>query len=259
MRRIPLTPGSSLLIVTSTSLIALLDIRTMTITQRFQQPLELDVISAICPSQYWLVVGSFTGILTLWDLRFGLLLKSWRAGGGITSCQIHPSKGRGRWVMVSIQRSSNEDPMVEVYDIESAKLMETYEVRSTRPSSKTAAPVSSEPTEIFPSKSALIAQLVTTRPPIDPNRTPSVLGLMVGQSFASLPSGPEESGLLVSVPEANSMPSSGPGWMVTAGDDRVVRYWDLAKPSEGFVICGSQKEREVAFKYVLLPCCARCI
>ena len=242
---------SCLVIVTSTSVIALLDMRTMETTQRFQHPLELGTISAVCPSQHWLIVGSTTGILSIRDLRFGLMLKSWKAGGGITSCQIHPSKGRGRWIIVSLLRTDGEDsPWTEVYDVETGKLMEVYEVRLTRPAVKSFAPPN-EPVDIIPSKRALIAQLATAQSPADPATTPSILTVMVGQGFASLPGREEESGLLTSVPEARSMNSSNPGWMVTAGEDRVIRYWDLAKPSEGFVICGSTKEKDVAFKFAI--------
>ena len=244
---------SCLLVVTSTSVIALLDIRTMEITQRFQHPLEFGTISAVTRSQHWLVLGTTTGILSLRDLRFGLLLKSWKAGGGVTSCQIHPSKGRGRWVIVSLLRTNSEDsPWTEVYDVETGKLMEVYEVRLTRPTVKTAAPPS-EPADVIPSKHALIAQLATARPPADPVTTPSILTVMVGQGFASLPGHEEEIGLSTSVPETRSMTLPNPGWMITAGEDRVVRYWDLAKPSEGFVICGSSKEKDVVFKFAILP------
>ena len=248
-----LTADSALLILTSTSFLAILDIRTMEIIKRFRHPLELGVISAVCPSTHWLVVGTTTGTLSLWDLRFGLLLKSWRASGGVTSCRIHPSKGRGRWIMVSIVRESDEAPAVEVYDVETAKLMETYEVRTTRPKPKSAPVGPDEPPDVMPSKAALIAELAAARPEANPATTPSVLALMVGQSFASLGGGREEdSSLLMSVPEAKSIASSNPGWMITAGDDRVIRYWDLAKPSEGFVLCGSPKEKDVAFKCVSL-------
>ena len=245
-----LTIESSLLIVTSTSVIALLDIRTIEITQRFQHPLELDVITSVCPSQHWLVVGSATGNLSLWDLRFGLLLKSWHASRGITSIQLHPSRGRGRLVMVSVKRSFTKDsPLMEVYDVETTKLVEVYEIRSTKPNSKSSSSAPTDSVELVPSKSALIAQLAAARLPVDANVTPSVLALMVGQSFASLQLKDEEIGLLMSVPEAKSLPSSSPGWMITAGEDRVVRYWDLAKPSEGFVICGSPKEKDMSFKW----------
>ncbi|ORY34315.1 hypothetical protein BCR39DRAFT_556705 [Naematelia encephala] len=245
---------SRLLIMTSTSTIALLDMRNMSITTRFQHPLELGVITAVCPSMHWVVVGTESGNLSLWDLRFGLLLKTWRASGGITSCQIHPARGKGRWIMVSIRRKTEESPQVEVWDIEESKLTEVYEVRTTRPSTKGPSTISVEsPSEIIMDKSSLIAELAKTRSEmINPDTTlpSSVLTLAVGHSFVSLSlqSREEDGSLLMSVPEAKALAAANPGWMITAGEDRVVRYWDLVKPTEGFVICGSPKEKDVSFK-----------
>ncbi|KAK8845442.1 hypothetical protein IAR55_006155 [Kwoniella newhampshirensis] len=268
---------SSLLIITSTSVIATLDIRNMEITQRFQHPLELGVITSFCPSTHWLVVGTSTGVLSLWDLRFGLLLKSWKAGGSVTSCRIHPSRGRGRWIMVSLAPSiyvrgkagTNEDnssPLVEVYDIETSRLMEVYEVRASRPA-KTAEPPQ-EPVEVVPNKASMIAELArgaavnATSPTITaedfnatvPLPTPpkTVLDLIVGQSFASLPRSLEESNMLMSVPEVEEKGTraGGPGWMICAGEDRVVRYWDLVRVQEGFVLYGSMTDKDVTFRQV---------
>ncbi|WVQ80358.1 hypothetical protein IAT38_002463 [Cryptococcus sp. DSM 104549] len=267
--------NSSLLVITSTSAIATLDIRNMEITKRFQHPLELGVITSFCPSVHWLVVGTSTGVLSLWDLRFGLLLKSWKAGGGITSCRIHPSRGRGRWVMVSVtlpssySPSSNgrtgddpsSGPLVEVYDIETSKLVEVYEIR-TRRSAKTLEPAH-EPEEVTLDKAALIASLAKTTttlpPPItaddfdasSPLPSPkTVFDLIAGQGWASLP---KDESMLMSVPEIGQSGKgrdgkAEPGWMVCAGEDRVVRYWDLVKAQDGFVLCGSSKEKDVVFK-----------
>nr|XP_031863613.1 uncharacterized protein CI109_000865 [Kwoniella shandongensis]KAA5530685.1 hypothetical protein CI109_000865 [Kwoniella shandongensis] len=269
---------SALLIVTSTSVIATLDIRNMEITQRFQHPLELGVITSFCPSTHWLVVATSTGVLSLWDLRFGLLLKSWKAGGEVTSCRIHPSRGRGRWIMVSIAspapntgndtRSNSEEgnqlPLVEVYDIETSKLVEVYEVRSSRPIKSIE--IAHEPVEVVPDRAAMIAELArrvtsssiapiitaedfnASAPLPQPPRT--VLDLIVGQNFASLPRPEEESSLLMPVPEVAGKGSvgGGPGWMICAGEDRVVRYWDLVKVQDGFVVYGSMKEKDVAFR-----------
>ncbi|TXT04392.1 hypothetical protein VHUM_04159 [Vanrija humicola] len=240
---------SSLLIVTSTGMIGVLDMRTMELRTQLYQPQELGPVSAVYPSQHWLVVGTVTGALSLWDLRFGLLLKSWSASGGITSLALHPSQGRGRWVMASIDRTGNANgsgggPLVETYDIETGRLVESYEVRTTRPSSRTPA---REQADVLSTKSELIAELAGGRggvPTItfDSNDITSVQSVLVGQGFASL-TGPrsERSG-----PQGSSSQSR--GWMVTAGDDRVIRYWDLSRPSDGFVICGSQREKDVGFK-----------
>lgn len=232
---------STLLVYTSTSVVAKLDIRTMSISSRLQHPLEYGVISAVCPSTHWVIVGTTTGTLSLWDLRFGLIVKSWRVAARITSMALHPARGRGLWIMVSTVRSDNEVPMVQVYDIETSKLVETYEVRASRPTSKVP---TNDVVELFETKAALIAELSKedgAEP--DPERSPTVLSFIVGQSFASLVP-PLQEGLLTG-PERSD---TSPGWMVTAGEDRVVRYWDLIKAGEGFVVCGSQKEKDVTFK-----------
>ncbi|WVR03468.1 hypothetical protein IAU60_000459 [Kwoniella sp. DSM 27419] len=276
---------SSLLLVTSNSVIAVLDIRNMESSTRLCHPLELGVIQAVCPSTQWIVVGTSSGALSLWDLRFGLLLKTWNAGGAVTAIELHPCKGKGRWIMVSVDatlastnhkvaEASSSDHvglLVEVYDIETSKLVEMYEVRSSRPSRATQP--FPEVEDVMPSKTAYISELAhaalgttdelsrtithedfnsSSMPPASPR---TVLDLIVGQSWSSMPK-PEES-VLMSVPELNAKGaegggsgSGGQGWMISAGEDRAVRYWDLVKVQDGFVLCGSQKEKDVSFKQV---------
>jgi len=225
----------------------------MEISTRLQHPLELGVISATCSSTHWLVVGTELGTISLWDLRFGLLLKSWRASGPINNIQIHPSRGRDRWIMVATKRSK-EGPLIEVYDIETSRLVEVYEVRTTRPTSKN--PPLPEGLEPPMSRKDYIAEIVCvhnlTAEEIEDeleNATPSVAALIVGSSFASLASRDDDgSSVLLPVPESKAVGGGNPGWMITAGEDRVVRYWDLVKVSDGFVICGSPKEKDVVFK-----------
>lgn len=220
----------------------------MDVATLYQHPLEYGVISAVCPTSHWVVVGTTTGTLSIWDLRFGLIVKSWRTPGRITALQLHPNRGRCLWLMVSTIRSEGETPLVSVYDIESSKLVEIFEVRSAKPNGTVAPGADLETT---PNKASLIAQLSAddetpfVSDSAEPHTVPSVLAIMVGQAFASLvPAAPE--GGLLSLPE-RSTPAQ-PGWMVTAGDDRVVRYWDLARVSDSFVVCGSQKDRDVSFK-----------
>lgn len=240
---------SSLLIVTSTSVIAVINMRNMEISTQFQHPLELDVVTSVCPSAHWLVVGTASGSLSLWDLRFGLLLKTWRAGGAVLSTNVHPSKGKGRWVIVSTEREKESAPAAEVYDIETSGLVEIYEVRQSKPS-KTPSPLSELPSEAVTSKAEMIARLGAAKDPFAPSTTPpseesssSVTAVAVGQKLTSLL--PAEGAPLLS--SGRTALSSEPGYMVTAGEDRVVRFWDLGNPTAGFVICGSQREKEVTF------------
>ncbi|CAK9779867.1 ARM repeat-containing protein [Cutaneotrichosporon oleaginosum] len=239
---------SSLLIITSKGVIAVLDLRTMVLKQRLQHPLQLGPITAICPTTHWIMVGTVTGALSLWDLRFGLLVKSWSSRGGITSLALHPARGRGRWIMASIKRNADdpmgaETPLVETYGIETGKLVEEYETRTSRPQAGTRAPALGR--DVLQTKSELIAELAGGRgglPSTSGDDLPSVEALLVGETFSSL------SPVVRDKDDPTAQDKIRPGWMVTAGTDRVIRYWDVARPSEGFVVCGSQREKDVSFR-----------
>lgn len=225
----------------------------MTTAQRFQNPREMGSITALYQATDWLLAGTELGILCLWDLRFGLLLKSWRVGGSVTSLVLHPTKGHGRWVMCGIHRKSAASPLVEVYDVETSHLVEAYETRAERPSSKMpyASPASNA---VIPGRSELVTELAekqATIPDFDEDR-PAVLCLATGSRFASLP--PPDEGSILDVRSSGPVPQ---GYLITAGQDKVVRYFDLAKPSEGMVICGSAKQKDVAFKSTLVHAAAQ--
>lgn len=74
----------------------------------------------------WLVTGTQSGYLTLWDLRFGLQLRTWKAGhagtGGVRSCTIHQTRGKGRWVIVTLDNCEG----FETWDIGAAQCVERY-------------------------------------------------------------------------------------------------------------------------------------
>lgn len=141
---------------------------------------------------------------------------------------------------------------METYDIETGKLVELFEVRTTRPTSKNPPPA--EGPEPPMSKEDYIAEILGKESTFTEMNAeggdlsiPSVISLIVGTSFAALANREEEGSLLMPVTESKAATPS-PGWMISAGEDRVVRYWDLGKASDGFVICGSPKEKEVQFK-----------
>ncbi|CAO1635914.1 unnamed protein product [Parajaminaea phylloscopi] len=138
-----------LILGTSQSRITMLDLRTMQVLQSLRNPAHFGPITCMCSDKdrIWLLCGTLRGIIVLWDLRFGLMIKRWRvgpstAGEGIcdvkvTGCAPHPSKGRGRWVMISYevpQRRGGSEPdvqsmstLIETWDIDRGVLVETYE------------------------------------------------------------------------------------------------------------------------------------
>ena len=139
--------------MTTHSNIVMLDLRTMNILQTMENPRHYGPITSFCidKKRAWIVVGTSSGVLTLWDKRFGLLVRTWRAGvtgeGAaigrsvrIHQCAVHPSsRSRGKWVMVALSspssstRNNNPDRpsscLIEVWDIEKAVLVETYVTR----------------------------------------------------------------------------------------------------------------------------------
>lgn len=91
-------------------------------------------------------MGTSAGVLALWDLRFGLLLRTWsvnRAGAGdlrrIHQIAIHPGKDKGRWIVVAVEdetASPEEEAtnakkqhgflVVEVWDIDKGVKVEEF-------------------------------------------------------------------------------------------------------------------------------------
>lgn len=157
----------------------------MRILQTMQNPRHYGPITSICvdKKRTWCVCGTATGILSLWDLRFGILIKSWSAGAStahqhvkIHQCSLHPTKGKGKWIVVALgayqwnkdyesSSSSTFTPLIEVWDIEKSALVETY---GTRTVASTSQAVEAEPIEIKAleaerSPAAAIAKLVRSR------------------------------------------------------------------------------------------------
>lgn len=166
------TAGSSLLLVTSRSRIVMLDLRTMQVLSNYQNPTHLGAICALCvdPKNIWLLVATIGGVMCLWDLRFHLLVKTWRLTPLHTTSQshdealetesgqdnsmirvnslaVHPSKGRGKWVLIAYERlnlnfqgekrnqSVDSQVLVETWDIERGVCVEFYEtIRRTQDS-----------------------------------------------------------------------------------------------------------------------------
>ncbi|EJU01456.1 ARM repeat-containing protein [Dacryopinax primogenitus] len=136
---------SNLVYATTLGNIVVLDVRTMETVLHMVNPTQYGPISTLCIDRRraWLVTGTLSGVLTLWDLRFGLRLRSWNVasadlyGGSSTAvhqCVLHPVKGRDKWIIVAVEshptRSSEGAPLrsvtLEVWDVDKAALVEMF-------------------------------------------------------------------------------------------------------------------------------------
>ena len=274
--------ASNLVYATTHAVIVTLDLRTMRILQRLENPRHSGSITCMCMDRKrtWILVGTSSGVLSLWDKRFGLLLKSWqvgRSGAGRTArvhqCVMHPTKGKGRWVMVAVETwKGNPEPtpstLIEVWDIEKTVLVESFVTRTTASASE-AIPEPEEQTAVDaePSPAAAIAALVNSRYPGGaaysspgftrrdhgssqsmqrddslPAPSPDVRAMLVGLDFGGYPGmyRSEIVDLSADVPS----PSRNRGFMVSGSEDRRVRLWDLSKVERTSVLVSAEPEHE---------------
>ncbi|KAJ3746567.1 hypothetical protein DFH05DRAFT_1607341 [Lentinula detonsa] len=257
--------SSNLVYATTHSVIIILDLRTMRVLQRMENPRHYGPITCLCidRKRSWILVGTSTGVMTLWDRRFGLFLKSWHVGVAsigrlvrIHQCVVHPSKGRGKWVMVTIEASKgNSDRaftiLVEVWDIEKSLLVETFVVRRGSGSDDAIEPHGLIGVDADTSPSAAIAALVRSRragedPVVHPQQllvpVADVRAIVVGMEFGGHSSAyrSDLADFTGEVPSKNA----GRGFMVTGSEDRKIRLWDLGKIERSTVLCGMETDME---------------
>lgn len=214
-------------------------------------------------------MGTSTGVLTLWDRRFGLLLKSWHVGVASTGrsirihqCVVHPSKGKGKYVMVAVEASKwgsdkSSTNLVEVWDIERSVLVETF---VTCTSSSTSEPLS-DPHELTgvdadTTSSAAIAALVRNggddrrnSAQLSTSPAPDVRAMVVGFEFG----GTHRSEMYDIAADPHSTRSAGRGFVISGSEDRKIRLWDLGRPERSTVLSGLESEHDRP-SYRWVPC-----
>lgn len=281
----------------------------MRILHTMENPRHFGPIATFCidKRKSWLVVATITGILTLWDIRFGLLIKSWKVNASAQSgrslrihkCIVHPSKGKGRWVVVALEvrpasgqlNSKGRDMvLMEVWDIETTTLMETFETRelpsehipgSTEIPTEDGAQASRAVTvqEAEKDPATAIAALVRNRPTITsetgaagvsedsssnstrssaPWPQPDVCALVGGADMSNL------FGPVLARPSDFSLGDGSiraerkTGYLITGSEDRKIRLWDLGNIDRSVLLSGGETEGErPTFRFVAHLTCIK--
>ena len=276
-----LDSSSNLVYTTTHSVITVLDLRTMRVLQTMENPRQYGPITSMCidRKRSWIIVGTSTGVLSLWDRRFGLLLKSWHVGIAsagrsvrIHQCIIHPSRGQGRWVMVAVEASrlspeNTSTNLVEVWDIENGTLVETFVTRSVPfPPDPIEEPHVSSGVDADTNPAAAIAALVRSRQALSgsvlnlvkrsrlssqntykdeliPAPAPDVRAMLVGSDFGghSMMHRPDPSTLTGDVTAART---GARGFMLTGSENRMIRLWDLGNVERTVILSGLEVEHE---------------
>ena len=235
---------SVLLVLTNRSRLVALDLKTMETFYSLQNPLHHGTSITFCLDKrhHWLIIGSSHGILDMWDLRFKVRIRSW----GLKSCSridrilVHPTKGRGRWIIVS---SGGE---ISVWDIEKITCREIYRPSSTTLASKARNSVKSyepwypddEPPEKILSRFASTVSNTSGGLDllIDPQTNPDPFTNNTArsdslQSISALYLGTDSLHSTLSASEPMKAP-----FLLTGGADRTLRFWDIARPEASVII-----------------------
>ncbi|KAI0327534.1 hypothetical protein GY45DRAFT_1373135 [Cubamyces sp. BRFM 1775] len=271
--------SSNLVYATTHSVISIIDLRTMRTLQRMENPRHHGPITCVCldRKRAWVICGTSTGVLSLWDIRFGILIKSWKAGlankgrpGRIHQCLVHPTKGKGKWIIVATEspKSGSETPshtVLEVWDVEKTSLVETFVVRTGRSSSDgTDEPKEVSVGEAETSPAAAIAALVRARQEsgsVDTStRRAGIVGPDTPYGDAPLPPSPDVRAVIagsefgghavvhrshIGEPESRSgARSSARGFLITGSEDCRLRFWDLARLERSLVLSGLEADHD---------------
>ena len=258
----------------------------MRVLETMENPRHYGAITCLCidRKRAWLVTGTTTGVLTLWDLRFGMLLKSWKVGGSspadtaksprIHQIVLHPTQGKFRWIMVAFETTKSAaggvdispTTVIEVWDIEKTSLMETYATREivaggTGNDEELPHPaeVTGELTEVNPATAiaALVRSRQQSRAPQDRFGKRPAQGGSPGDPPLGRPS-PDVRIMVVGSDlgshsskiepgsSTGERSSGGRGFIISGSEDRKLRLWDLARIERSAVLSGAETAVERA-------------
>ncbi|EHY55054.1 Serine/threonine-protein kinase ppk19 [Exophiala dermatitidis] len=245
------TSRSILLAATNKCRILVIDMKTMDIIHSMNNPVHHGTPTTFCVDRkhHWLLLGTSQGILDLWDLRFKLRLRGFgiQTNSRIDRLLLHPTKGHGRWVMVS---AGGE---ISVWDIEKMVCREVLRPYTFKPKGGKARPYEAwDPDEENNEK---MLQRFAEELEVEGHvHVPNLPNEGLDGS-----SGRKQSTLRDSTSAVSSLPilamyimndyllnSSQPDnpykhpLLLTGGADRVLRYWDIQRPENSFIISEPQ-------------------
>lgn len=174
----------------------------------------------------WVLLGTVHGVVDLWDLRFRLRLKSWGLPGAteIHKLILHPTKGRGKWVVIAGGTGHGE---ISTWDVEKGVCREVYRASSGKDSGK-----GYEPWKVDDEKSEGILGRFASTPShlVEPTASPAmdrgVRALAVG----------------VDSPEDSRDSRNQNGFIITGGSDRKIHFWNLPQIENSVLVSGHDSD-----------------
>jgi phosphoinositide-3-kinase regulatory subunit 4 len=215
---------SVLLLATNTSKIIALDLRTMELLYTLQNPLGHGTPTCFCVDRraHWLLLGTSHGVLDLWDLRFKLRLKAWVCPGASPIhrlYQVYLPKAKKTRLYIA---GGSDQGEVTVWDFEKHICKEVYRTGGCKD---------------IGSKSTTLIDLDEEKP-----------GGMLGRFATSVEptaSSTADRGvraLAVHTQATDDKGESKHTFLLTAGPDWKVRYWDTSRVEQSMVVSGLEAD-----------------
>ncbi|KXX83389.1 Serine/threonine-protein kinase ppk19 [Madurella mycetomatis] len=214
--------NSVLIIATNKSVILGIDLRTMTLLYKLENPVHHGTPTCFCidRKRNWLCLGTSHGVIDLWDLRFKMRLKGWGVPGkgSIYRLCVHPTKGRGKWVCVAGGTGQGE---VTVWDLERTLCREIYRVGGNKEG-----PKGYDAWEVDEDKpEGMLGRFAT-------NIEPSAMGNADRGVRA----------MIVGTGATEEQRDVRHAFIITAGSDKKLRFWDLSRIENSLVFSGLQPD-----------------
>jgi phosphoinositide-3-kinase regulatory subunit 4 len=226
--------GSSVLVLaTNKSLVRGIDLRTMTLLYKLENPVHHGTPTCFCVDRRrnWLCLGTSHGVLDLWDLRFKMRLKGWGVPGkgSISRLAIHPTKGRGKWVCVAGGTGQGE---VTVWDLERTLCREIYRVGGNKEG-----PKGYEAWEVDEDRpEGMLGRFATDIEPSPAAAAAAAAPGAVGNADRGVRA------MAVGIGTVDEEKEVRHAFLVTAGADKKLRFWDLSRIENSVVYSGLQPD-----------------
>ncbi len=256
---------SCVLAGTANGVVISVDLRTMLATQRVQLNIAAGKPAAIAADgkHTWVAVATSGGWLSVVDLRFAVVLRDIAVGASITACELHPASSDSDClvtVAVEIEKAEeNRKPaqfqtLLKTYDISSGEIVQAWGTSNSAPAltqdiqliSATAPPATPAST---------IAAIMAQRPADAPSTYSAIAQHL---QDGTRPEAHTIRALLkvtMPLPSAAGLSkpdlavSQEPGkWFLTAGDDRIIRAWQLDQVSQSMIVTGASRGIEARYR-----------
>ncbi|KAF2672203.1 phosphoinositide 3-kinase regulatory subunit 4 [Microthyrium microscopicum] len=218
---------SILILATNESRVYGIELRTMKVIYELQNPLRHGTPTCFCVDRknHWLLLGTSQGILDLWDLRFKMRLHTWGFPGGTPIHQVQPQSQRGSKRSRVVVCGGLQGELVTL-DVEKGQIKEVYKtaISTTRDSSL--------------KHHSQLPSLVL----LDEEQPGGVLSRFVQSSAMEIaPAGTDKAvrAVVVGSHIGSNGAESKYSFMLTAGPDWKVRFWDTSLKDLCCVVSGS--------------------